>query len=177
MIKMFTKLLLLVTLMTETVTVNARSRSLRISQKKRSLGKKADLVAHIAPYPGTSGGTASGTVSVHFDKDDIVMYMDVEGVPECSTTETATNGCGIHIHAGISCNTAAAVEGHFWSTAKFEADPWADIRYDADASGKTTYSVIMIDGNGYDKDINFGRAFVIHNPAGGRIGCGLLEHA
>mmetsp|Transcript_28130 Transcript_28130/g.39573 ORF Transcript_28130/g.39573 Transcript_28130/m.39573 type:complete len:178 (+) Transcript_28130:139-672(+) len=176
MIKTFTKVLLLVTLMTE-ATVNAKSRYLG-KQKKLRMGKKASgLVADMAPYPGSTE-TVSGTVYLTFDHDmNIMIEMDVEGVPSCSTSVTESNGCGIHIHAGISCHNAVDVEGHFWKIPAFDSDPWSPVRYNADSQGKSTYKTEMEGGNGYGADMNFGRAFVIHNAVGGRIGCGLLEKA
>ena len=141
---------------------------------------KADFVAYISPYPG-SGSSASGTVKVSIDKDgDISIKMDVEGVEtSCSSTATTypANGCGIHIHEGATCNSATTIGGHFYSPSKFSSDPWATVQYDSNGTGESTFETYVDGGNGYGTDINHGRAFVIHNAGGGRIGCGLLEYA
>ena len=153
-------------------------RELKSSKGSGSKSGKADLIAYISPYPD-SGSSASGSVKVSIDKDgDISIQMDVDGVEaSCSSTGSyAPNGCGIHIHEGATCNTATTIGGHFWSPSKFSSDPWAPVQYDSNASGESTFEIYVDEGNGYGLDINHGRAFVIHNAAGGRIGCGLLEY-
>jgi Cu/Zn superoxide dismutase len=143
-------------------------------------GGKADLIAQIGPYPGSTS-SASGTVSISFNKDgDMTIKMDVSGVvATCTDTVTGANQCGIHIHEGTTCNNAAMVGGHFWSPAFSASDPWVNVRYNGEPNGDSDYATTLTGGNGYGADINQGRAFVIHNDSvpGGRIGCGLLEYA
>lgn len=157
------------------------------SKGSKGSGMSADLIAYIAPYPmgGMTGGNAAGTesgmveISIGHGRD-MAIKLDVQGVTaDCSATASYpdANACGIHIHEGTTCNTADLVGGHFWSPAKFTSDPWETIQYHSTASGRSTFEIKMDGGNGYGNDINHGRAFLIHDRMGNRIGCGLLEMA
>jgi len=132
----------------------------------------------MAAYPGTDS-TPMGEVHLTvFPNYDIIIEIDAKGLaPSCNAaTNTNLNGCGVHIHEGNTCNTASLVGGHFWSTAKSVEDPWVDIRYDSNGAGESNDVVGVIRGNGYDADINFARALLLHDETGARIACGLLEH-
>ena len=41
----------------------------------------------------------------------------------------ATNGCGLHVHSGESCDTAPLQGGHFYDTEAYPVDPWRDVGY------------------------------------------------
>mmetsp|Transcript_57392 Transcript_57392/g.171194 ORF Transcript_57392/g.171194 Transcript_57392/m.171194 type:complete len:168 (-) Transcript_57392:628-1131(-) len=144
---------------------------------KKKSRKARSLVAEIGPYPG-SGSDVGGTVKMTFDEKSgkVIIACDLHDAEEnCSTSNTVANGCGVHIHEGLTCNTMTMVGGHFWNTATLDNDPWANIRYTSDGSGNVDDTIKMQGGDGYGKDINFARAVVIHDKTGSRIGCGLLE--
>lgn len=133
-------------------------------------------VAEIAPFgnnPKVSGMVRIFTSNQH--PDIIAYYGTVEGVEADLSLEqngncTATNGCGVHIHAGYSCETPELQMGHLYNATKLTVDPWLVERYDSDSDGIGRYSGVVDQGT---SDIA-GRAFVVHNATGGRIGCGIL---
>jgi len=86
------------------------------------------------------------------------------------------NSCGIHVHVGKTCSNATEVGGHFYGV---EKDPWTGanngvyithIPYWKKVSG--IYPITADVGKTLDDMV--GHAFVLHGPAGERIGCGLL---
>merc|ERR1711865_722725 len=85
------------------------------------------------------------------------------------------NACGIHIHVGTSCAVAGSVGGHFWNEENApDDDPWSPISYTTDtgSSGQADgNTAVMITE---DRSAISGRAFVVHDSTGGRIGCGLI---
>merc|ERR1719343_1628694 len=86
------------------------------------------------------------------------------------------NGCGIHVHRGTSCKSADDVGGHYYSDA-LTADPWADVRYVANASGASDklFGKAVTTGNS-NGDIT-GRVIVVHDHSGRRIGCGVIKRS
>jgi len=80
----------------------------------------------------------------------------------------AVNGCGVHVHAGFSCDNMTSQGGHHFVG---DLDPWEFIRYPStSATGNTTF-VFSIVG---ETDV-LGRAFIVHRNDGGRVTCGLLQ--
>merc|ERR1712045_219280 len=83
--------------------------------------------AEFAKYPGSDT-----TLVVNGQ----VLTYRLEGLdPICLSnfSVTAANGCGLHIHAGTGCDTAA---GHHYDSA-LPGDPWKKIRYTVqDNTGK-----------------------------------------
>jgi hypothetical protein len=126
-------------------------------------------------YPGDESAAApGGIVQVTFENGGIKLYMDTLGMfPNCSTSETASNGCGVHIHAGTVCNDNALIGGHYW-TPDTASDPWANVRYNSDSAGRTQMAIHLPGGNGYDYTGNYGHSLVIHRDDGKRISCGIL---
>jgi hypothetical protein len=106
--------------------------------------------------------------------DIIAYYGTVRGVTRNldSTIDcTATNACGVHIHAGYACDTSETQGPHLYDMVKVPIDPWIIERHESsDENGIGRYSGVVDQGT---NDID-GRAFVVHNETGGRIACGIL---
>ena len=98
--------------------------------------------------------------------------------PACSSGHhgPASNSCGMHIHAAKTC--AADAGGHFFLSVT--SDPWASISYRADvhdgSTGPVTSGVRTVNTGALASDLE-GRAMIVHDHAGGRIGCALLTYA
>jgi len=128
------------------------------------------LKAEMGIYPGYTGELeAFGTVNVtYYDDDTFNFYYDVSGLePHCKN-------CGIHIHAGVSCNTAEEVKGHFWNSEKVQ-DLWtvaggAVYHTNKHGEGYSSFNT----NNGYGYDMNIHHAVVIHAQNGQRVSCGEL---
>jgi hypothetical protein len=82
---------------------------------------------------------------------------------------TVRNACGAHIHSGTSCETIDLQGRHYY--VGLPVDPWLTARYTSDNTGSAAFSGVLDIGT-YDLE---GRAFVLHNAGGGRVGCGLLK--
>ncbi len=82
---------------------------------------------------------------------------------------TAGNGCGLHVHSGISCTNSTTQGGHYYSTAD---DPWATIGYlTTDTDGYALFFDCVSTG-----ETNMeGHAFLVHADDGSRVSCGLLS--
>jgi len=72
-----------------------------------------------------------------------------------ASTCTDENGCGVHIHAGLSCGTNTEQGGHLFA-APITTDPWVDERYSSDSSGNAQFAGVVDIGT---TDLS-GRAFV-----------------
>lgn len=139
--------------------------------KVDTLGSGRALTAEMnKKYPGYSGDVStSGSVTVTFPTPGVTKFeYDLRGLEE------SCNGCGIHIHAGTSCDAADKVMGHFFAG---PTDPWTPANgavYNSDASGAAKGSFEMISGYDTYSD-NLGRAVVIHSADGSRVSCSILE--
>ena len=128
------------------------------------------LKAEIGSYPGYTGDLeVEGKVTVSFSSDSTFEFSyDLEGLEE------ECIGCGIHIHAGMSCDDADLVLGHGWQTV-ITQDLWTAAGgsvYNA-VDGKSEGSFMLY--NGYSYIENRGHAVVVHGSDGTRIGCGVLN--
>jgi Cu/Zn superoxide dismutase len=125
-------------------------------------------------YPGYDGDLVpSGIVMVEFfDDNAFKFYVSVKGV-ELNCTEW----CGVHIHAGTTCEDAALVGGHFWNTEVYGMDdPWTfnnGASYVSDAGGNVEGYFYLDSGYGFDDHID--HAVVVHTDRGTRISCGTLS--
>lgn len=121
-------------------------------------------------YPGYDGDIRpSGTVTVTFPRMDSLKFsFDLRGL------ETGCVDCGVHIHAGTTCDYADGVLGHYYST---DVDPWTTDEgavYDADSDGNANGSFVLT--SGYDTySENVGHSVVIHGQDGTRLSCGILK--
>merc|ERR1712048_1385910 len=78
-----------------------------------------------------------------------------------------------HIHTGFTCSDASVVGGHYF--AQGQTDPWKTVAYKSTNVGTGFFKVMMsAAAMGATSASTAGRAFIIHNEAGGRIGCVLL---
>lgn len=129
------------------------------------------LVAKMGTYPGYEGELdASGKVTVTFNEDDTFTFSyKLKGLKQNCV------GCGIHIHAGTSCDTHEQVKGHGWNSLVVQ-DLWTaagGATYDTNDKGKARGYFNIFNGYGYEE--NEGHAVVIHTQDGARVGCGVLE--
>jgi hypothetical protein len=139
-------------------------------------------VSNFMPYPGYNyigGLTVSGAVRIRAADDDSTsqtLEWYLEGIDAACTSgagDTVTNGCGIHVHSGTTCEDASSVGGHFYDG---KTDPWLDVTYVAETDDGLTFSY----GNttvttGVTLSDLEGKAFVVHElVSGGRIACGIL---
>ena len=119
---------------------------------------------------GNSGVAAE--VTVFAAGDDIMGVGTAAGLePRLDRTRncTAINACGLHVHAGSSCANSATQGGHHFTGT---SDPWAGVMYPStDGSGAAAFEFYA---SGVPTDIA-GRTFIVHNSAGGRVACGVLE--
>merc|ERR1712048_104236 len=85
-----------------------------------------------------------------------------------NAADSVTNGCGIHIHTGTSCDSHEDVGGHFYSAA-LTSDPWLPIVYVADVNGSSNESAGVEVITGLSAGDITGRVMVVHELAtGGR---------
>jgi len=131
------------------------------------------LTAELGMYPNYDGDLrVSGMVSVDFFRyGDIMFSFAVEGLePNCEK-------CGIHIHAGVTCDMFDEVLGHYWDKEELgDDDPWVAAQgayYISNAQGMASRSFPLYFGYGFED--NVGHAVVVHASDGTRIACGILE--
>jgi len=118
----------------------------------------ATYKAAISEIPGTGSGV-TGLVVVFVGDDSTVGYAGiVEGLmPDLSAFGcNATNGCGVHIHDGKSCENTTLPGGHYFEAPQ-TVDPWIEERYSSNANGTANFAGVADIGNTNDLE---GRAFV-----------------
>merc|ERR1719476_1176108 len=71
----------------------------------------------------------------------------------------------------MTCDDADAVGGHYYDAGSIEADPWSPVGYVTKSGGIAWGSGKAAIGQGQDIA---GRAIVVHDSTGGRVGCALL---
>lgn len=138
-------------------------------------------ITTLGTYPEYTGPAITGDVSMAFDGTSVTVAYNLAGVEaECSTASDAGNSCGIHIHAGTSCATTSDPLGHYYysDSSTVTADPWSSITYSSGMDGTSTTSrgsTAKIT-TGYTADQTFGRVFVVHNRAGDRVTCAVIQN-
>jgi len=129
-------------------------------------------------YPGYTGALkVTGEVGAYYRTDTVGVHFNIQGVERdaCKTTPVGVaNACGIHIHAGKTCEDAASVGGHYFDTTSITADPWSTITYSATRYGTASDYVHVVVGK--EQDIS-GRAMVVHDSTGARVACAQLPVA
>jgi len=129
----------------------------------------------LVPYPGYSGDlSVTGTVGAYLSGGDAYIWYDIAGLEtDCAMApEGVANACGIHIHAGKSCDDATTVGGHYYDADSIASDPWSPVTYQASADGTSKGKTKA--GIGEGRDI-LGRAIVVHDKTGARVACALIE--
>lgn len=129
------------------------------------------MQANLDLYPGYTGAQeVGGQVTVtYYDDNTFNFQYSLTGV------EVDCDGCGFHIHAGKSCDTADQVGGHEWNENQVN-DLWKPIGgavYTADDMGEAEGSFNLYNGFTYGK--NMGHAVVVHGSDGSRLACGVLR--
>jgi len=92
----------------------------------------------------------------------------------------APNGCGVHVHAGTSCDTTETQGPHWYNTETLSEDPWAIIGYKVTTDvGYGQYAACVRTGYNVmdDPTLLEGHVFIIHGEDGGRVSCGVIESA
>ena len=110
------------------------------------------------------------------DEMQSLSWLFTQGLdPRCDkTTCTAANCCGVHIHEGTTCSDADAIGGHFWNKDLYPEDPWMDIRYVIEGSMPSKVNDLSVTTGFPAEKIN-GRAVVVHDYDGVRIGCATIK--
>jgi len=141
-------------------------------------------VSSLAPYPGYLGNLqVAGTMTItDVSETDTTAKQRLKwhlyGLDTACTLGAAddvSNGCGIHVHTGRSCEVADHVGGHYYSHALL-SDPWAPVKYvAAEALGEVAgrWGVEVVTGLSL-ADIT-GRVAVVHDASGERVACGLIQ--
>jgi len=129
------------------------------------------LISDLGVYPGYAGDLlVNGSIMVVFNFNMAFNFSyHVLGV------ESNCEGCGIHIHAGVSCDTHEQVKGHDWNS-NYVDDLWVPAGgavYNSNSDGEAKGWFQMY--NGFNIYENFHHATVVHAQNGTRIACGILR--
>jgi len=143
-------------------------------------GVDAVVADSFSSYPGYSGDltSVSGVVGLVESGDGSqVLSWNLSGVDEACTAnagDNVKNGCGIHVHAGTTCDVAADVGGHYYDTTTISSDPWLPIVYEV-SNGSAAAGMVEVTTGVSVADM-VGKAFVVHQlDTGGRIACAILK--
>jgi hypothetical protein len=89
------------------------------------------VLSQFSAYPDYAGGefdSVTGRVDMQFKKNKVTFTYNLDGVdPDCAelgADPDTPNSCGIHFHAGTSCDTGDDVKGHYWNSDELDEDPW-----------------------------------------------------
>lgn len=137
------------------------------------IGKPGAFYATITKYPGSSySGVVGGTIVVKARHNTLAMEGTLTGVETNARFDVSSqNSCGVHIHIGATCANAL---GHFYSG---DSDPWikSTYTYTSDKHGIASFKADLTTTDlGYSTNAISGRAIVVHDTSGNRIGCGIL---
>jgi hypothetical protein len=102
---------------------------------------------NIQPLTSTLNLPATGFATIFTESTKLIVgYAGIVSNLESNLLASmcnATNGCGVHIHSGKSCNSTATQGGHYFNNATVPIDPWIDERYSSDAAGKANFQAIV----------------------------------
>eukprot|EP00438_Fugacium_kawagutii_P030238 Skav219531 [mRNA] locus=scaffold30:579115:589931:- [translate_table: standard] len=133
-------------------------------------------VPSFAPYPTYDGDLmTAGVMSVTaVGTTQTLSWVLTAGLDtQCDGTCTATNCCGVHIHAGTDCSDADTIGGHWYDSTTLSTDPWLSIMYDASTMPSVKKDVVVETGKTAEEVE--GRTMVIHDFSGARIACGTIS--
>jgi len=110
------------------------------------------------------------------------LEADIESVygGGSGTQCSAANGCGVHVHAGTSCEDTDTQGGHWYNTETVSNDPWATIGYlSTNAEGYGQYASCVRTGYDIMSDPSLleGHVFIVHGEDGSRVSCGPIVQA
>jgi len=133
--------------------------------------KNVGLFTRLGRYPGYRGKLeVQGKVIVVFDQDGTFsLRYRMDGL------QSRCKACGIHIHAGVSCEDIDGPQGHGWNS-KVTDDMWTPTGgavYSSSRRGKSSGKFPMY--TGFGKYETKDHAVVIHAKDGARIACGTLS--
>lgn len=148
------------------------------TEDETSFSETSIYTANIGRYPGYAGGLhVAGSASVVQSGEDVRLSWHLSGLEAelCAVPpEGIPNACGIHIHEGSTCDDSSNVGGHFYDREQLEADPWPPVVYTPDAIGDSLSAGRTVAIRKSLSDV-FGRAVVVHDHAGGRVACGVIQ--
>ncbi|CAK9110454.1 unnamed protein product, partial [Durusdinium trenchii] len=133
-------------------------------------------VPSFSPYPTYTGSlmTAGNMAVTSLEGVQTLSWILTAGLDtQCMGTCSATNCCGVHIHAGTDCTDASTVGGHYYDSNALASDPWLTITYDASEMPSVKKDVMVTTGLN-TADVT-GHTMVIHDYSGGRIACGIIS--
>merc|ERR1711966_122979 len=133
----------------------------------------------LGPYPDVSTSMRRRNMDLVWDSQSAVwitpkgggglrVYYSLEGL-----VENGVSG-GTHIHSGTTCGHQDLVGGHFW-TPSTDADPWNANTVWTKANMSDSASGFFDVDSGYDLSGNDGHTFVVHDPSGTKVKCGVLS--
>merc|ERR1712238_510953 len=136
----------------------------------------SETTMFIPQWTGLSAAAAPNDV-VCFVGSATKLEADIDSVygGGSGTQCSATNGCGVHVHAGTSCENTETQGGHSWYPDTVTNDPWATIGYlSTNAEGYGQYASCVRTGYDVmsDPSLLAGHVFIIHGEDGARISCG-----
>merc|ERR1712195_286931 len=143
-----------------------------------SFNAETAQITNFAPYGPNpvSGPVTASTTSTGALKLDWTL-----------TGLEASKSGGIHVHYGTTCDSEATVKGdapagankgHYYvpdATPDPSEDPWGPVKWSSDGDGNAVGSVEISEADlGAAAVSAFNRVVIVHNFAGGKIGCGVL---
>ena len=134
-------------------------------------------VVHLGSYPdsvSSTGFVTGGTLTVHHV--DGANLLQISGI--ITGLQPGSQG-GWHIHTGYKCvlaegeDASTIVGGHYFP--QMVTDPWTVVKYTADQYGVAEVSLTIKDFTLMGRNPVMGRAVVVHDSEGVRVGCGVIE--
>ena len=126
------------------------------------------------PGASTHPSQVSGTIGpiASFAAIQFFNFALAGADPNCvdGPTQGVANSCGVHIHAGTSCEADAL--GHYYNSA-LASDPWASVTYTSTEAGLASGRGSPITGLSHANIL--GHTFVVHDLTGARVACALIE--
>ena len=133
-------------------------------------------VAHIGSYPGNSESITAPGGTLIVQQVQGANMLKIDGL--LTGLEAGLTG-GWHIHTGYKCtldqgeDANTAVGGHYFPA--MPVDPWIAVKYTADAMGVAEIALQIKDFSLTGRNPVLGRAIVVHNADGKRVGCGVIQ--
>jgi len=148
--------------------------TITLAVRNRRVIKSIDEAVSVTfgAYPGYDGPlrmVGEAIISSAKDGGVVIPYFLLGLEVACESPPSGVaNACGIHVHEGESCSTAAGIGGHYWNASYVSSDPWASITYsDVGGVGAGTVSIDI----GYTLNQIMGQVMVLHGSAGERVAC------